>query len=183
MSLQQLFDQLPPTHIGHFTENYLETVKTTLEIAKPKNIIEFGFNAGHSAILWLTMSEANLVSVDPGEGAPYLGMNKVKELFPTRFMGFACSSQSKWVANYLTNIEIDLLSVDGDHSYTGCLNDLYLGKSLKAKYMLVDNYEDPHGVGKAVQTFLNLNLDYTIEFEKQIPNTDISVVLLKAING
>jgi len=101
------------------------------EIARAPNvktICEVGFNAGHSAAIWLNANpSAHLVSFDLGQ-FQYTHGNAMlmKETFPDRFNIVWGESQFAVpeFAKTHPNLECDVISVDGDHSTEGTLQDL-----------------------------------------------------------
>eukprot|EP00440_Ansanella_granifera_P075754 gb/GFBE01082202.1/.p2 GENE.gb/GFBE01082202.1/~~gb/GFBE01082202.1/.p2 ORF type:complete len:276 (-),score=50.07 gb/GFBE01082202.1/:133-960(-) len=93
-----------------------------------KNICEVGFNAGHSASIYLNANpEANLYSFDIGQFPYTRGNSKLmKELFPDRFEYIEGDSQSsaRAFAEQRPDVKCDVISVDGDHSTEGTFADL-----------------------------------------------------------
>eukprot|EP00932_Pfiesteria_piscicida_P008897 SRR837773.195.p2 GENE.SRR837773.195~~SRR837773.195.p2 ORF type:complete len:284 (-),score=104.04 SRR837773.195:42-851(-) len=93
-----------------------------------KNICEIGFNAGHSAAVFLNANpEARMISFDIGQ-FPYTRGNSqlMKDLFPERFDYIEGPSQDMVPAFAEANpdVKCDVISVDGDHSTEGTLADL-----------------------------------------------------------
>jgi len=93
-----------------------------------KNICEVGFNAGHSAAVFMNANpEAHMYSFDIGQ-FPYTRGNAVlmKELFPDRFE-FILGSSTESVPTFhqvRPDVKCDVISVDGDHSTEGTFADL-----------------------------------------------------------
>lgn len=93
-----------------------------------KTMCEIGFNAGHSAALWLNANpEAKLYAFDIGQ-FPYTRGNAqlMKKLFPDRFEYIQGPSDETVKAFHVANPDVtcDVISVDGDHSTEGTLADL-----------------------------------------------------------
>jgi len=72
------------------------------------------------------------------------------------------NSQTQEMVNKLKTLvdEIDILFIDGDHSYQGVINDftLYEGIVKKGGYIVFDDYSDPsevHNTSKAVNHICN----------------------------
>ena len=84
---------LPKSPVGHLTELHLPFLREILDKVKPKKILEFGFNAGHSSTIFLTLTDAEVISADPGNAWVWVGSNEVKEMFGKRFKFFNTSSQ------------------------------------------------------------------------------------------
>jgi len=93
-----------------------------------KNICEVGFNAGHSASVYLNANpEAKVYSFDIGQ-FPYTRGNALlmKELFPDRFEYILGPSETTVPEFHMRrpDVKCDVISVDGDHSTEGTFNDL-----------------------------------------------------------
>merc|ERR1719382_2153061 len=93
-----------------------------------KNICEVGFNAGHSAAVFLNANpEANMYSFDIGQ-FPYTRGNAalMKDLFPDRFEYIEGPSAEAVPLFHQDrpDVKCDVISVDGDHSMEGTFADL-----------------------------------------------------------
>ena len=144
IQLKHNLNILPKSDVGHLTEKHLPVLLDIIKRTNPKKILEFGFNAGHSSMMWLTLTKAEVISADPGSNHVWIGSNEVKDTFGRRFKFFNTSSQDENFYLELIKIEFspDLTFVDGDHSYDGCYKDLELAYKMESKYILVDNVED-----------------------------------------
>lgn len=183
IQLKNNLNLLPKTHVGHLTEEHVPTLIKVLEIVNPKKIFEIGFNAGHSAMMWLTLSNAELISVDPGNNWVWTGSNEVKDAFGTRFRFYNTSSQDPELINELMRLNFipDLTFVDGDHTYPVCCKDLQLAYNLGSKYIFVDNVEDGDNVGNALMHFLE-DCPYEKVREDTIEETKQRLALLRRKN-
>jgi len=89
-------------------------------------IIEIGFNAGHSAEVFLKHTFARVVSFDLGD---HVYVNKAKEYidqnYPERHT-LILGDSAKTVPRFLRTLEDKpkLVFIDGNHSYEGALTDL-----------------------------------------------------------
>jgi hypothetical protein len=132
---------------------------------QPKNILEIGFNAGHSASMWLTKTSANITSVDIKFGICHqLGSELLKKKFPDRFNFIHCDSTK--VYDQIKDNYYDLIIVDGGHGKDVCLSDCNLALKLGAKYMLVDDIIVMKDVRDGVDDFIQSNKT-TIKFIKK----------------
>lgn len=110
-----------------------------------KNICEIGFNAGHSAALFMNANpEANLYSFDIGQfGYTHGNLRLMKELFPDRFeylLGPSDTSVPEF-GRRRPDVKCDVISVDGDHSTEGTLADLRSMRELAScrNWVLMDD--------------------------------------------
>ena len=135
-------------------ENQLDAinmVKAVIDIVKPTNILEIGFNRGSSALTFLLSSDAKVSSIDIQEKPG--SVKYLNEQFPNRFTFILGNSQELDLSDYKG---VDLVFIDGDHSYEGILKDTTQVLELSPKYILYDDYEHPaHGddVKKVVDQF------------------------------
>jgi len=93
-----------------------------------RTMCETGFNAGHSAAVFLTANpQANMLSFDLGQFDYTVGMGEMmKELFQERFdliLGDSKFSLVEFQRRY-PDTKCDIISVDGDHSTEGAYADL-----------------------------------------------------------
>jgi hypothetical protein len=107
-------------------------------------ICETGFNAGHSAIVWLFSNpNATLHSFDMGV-MPYSEkcVDLVRSLFGERFVYHKGNSRELLTPSNMNGAVCDLLSVDGDHSDP--YSDIRLGKKVSrpGTLVLVDDFGD-----------------------------------------
>eukprot|EP00927_Polykrikos_kofoidii_P075671 TRINITY_DN7204_c1_g1_i1.p1 TRINITY_DN7204_c1_g1~~TRINITY_DN7204_c1_g1_i1.p1 ORF type:complete len:308 (-),score=42.98 TRINITY_DN7204_c1_g1_i1:74-973(-) len=110
-----------------------------------KNICEIGFNAGHSAALFLNANPlANLYSFDIAQFKYTIGnLMLMKELFTDRFEFILGSSEAS-VPEFnkmRPDVKCDVISVDGDHSTEGTYNDLVNMRKLAScrNWVLMDD--------------------------------------------
>jgi len=93
-----------------------------------KTICEVGFNAGHSAALFLNANpDARVIAFDIGQFQYTLGnLRLMKELFGNRFdyvLGPSAESVPEF-RRMFPDVTCDVISVDGDHSTAGTYADL-----------------------------------------------------------
>ena len=115
---------------GTFKYNEKRQLYITLaKLENIKHICEIGFNGGHSALLWLHSNEnAKVTMFDiwdhkyANKGLEFLKTTKQLKNVNKRLRIIKGSSLDT-VKKYDGDL-CDILSIDGDHSYTGALNDL-----------------------------------------------------------
>ena len=136
------------------------------------NYVEIGCYAGGSACLMLQRPNTNVISIDLGEPInPDIVKQNVNNLntLGNQYSYIQANSQKKETVEQLKNLidGIDILFIDGDHSYNGVINDFNLySKMVKSGgYIIFDDYNDHQyspEVKLAVDDLLTNNLDYEI---------------------
>jgi cephalosporin hydroxylase len=136
------------------------------------NYVEIGCYAGGSACLMLQRPKTNVVSIDLGRPInPKIVYENVKNLnvHSNSYNYLEGSSQSENMVNRLKEIvqNINILFIDGDHSYNGVINDfnLYEKMVVSGGYIVFDDYYDntsSPGVRKAVDDLVKTINGYEI---------------------
>jgi cephalosporin hydroxylase len=132
------------------------------------NYVEIGCYAGGSACLMLQRPNTNVVSIDLGNPiSPEIVHNNVNNLnkLLNNYNYLQGNSQSENMVSRLKNIltNINILFIDGDHSYNGVINDFNFYEKLVVSggYIVFDDYYDKEsspGVRKAVDYLVkNIN--------------------------
>jgi predicted O-methyltransferase YrrM len=121
------------------------------------NYVEIGCYAGGSACLLLQRPNTTVISIDSGKYITSdIVMSNVKKLnkLNNEFHYLQGNSQTEDMVNRLNALvsSIDLLFIDGDHSFQGVLNDFRLYEALvkPGGYIVFDDYLDP-GAGAYVK--------------------------------
>jgi len=135
---------------------------------KPKEILEIGFYRGGSAFLMLSLSEANVPSIDPifnitdeilGRSVQdqyeihereFASVEKIQLEFKERFKFYQKSSLD--IRPDLEGNKFDFMFIDGDHCEVGARNDLQLCLDLGIRYALVDDWVQPENYPKTTPT-------------------------------
>jgi cephalosporin hydroxylase len=111
--------------------------------------VEIGCYAGGSACLMLQRPNTRVISIDLGtpidESIVHTNINKLNK-FNNSYNYLKGNSQTYEMVNKLKKLinEIDILFIDGDHSYQGVINDFLLYEKLikKGGYIVFDDYND-----------------------------------------
>lgn len=110
--------------------NFLKNITNNKNI---KNVMEIGFNGGHSAELFLSSNKnINLVSFDIGEHEYVkLGKQFIDKTYPGRHK-LIIGDSLKTVPEYskTVNKKFDLIFIDGGHDYNTAKSDLINCKNL-----------------------------------------------------
>lgn len=140
--------------MGHISEVRLEIQQIHSlmhQMHDAMHVCEIGFNAGHSAILFLSSGEnIRLTSFDLGDLAwSYDLKERVGHLFPGRFKYIQGNSRDT-LSEYATMLRsglvdhCDIMFVDGDHSYEGTKQHFADSIKIMSKggILIVDDYSD-----------------------------------------
>ena len=142
---KRLVEGLPETKIG-LGAHSLEAVRSILKIVRPERILEIGFDRGHSAAMWLGLSDASVVSVDISDDPELLrAVEILQERYPGRLTFI--HGDSRTVRELLAPHAFDLVFIDGDHSEEGALADLLLAFELEAPWIAFDDWLPRFGPG------------------------------------
>jgi predicted O-methyltransferase YrrM len=124
----------------NIVEGYSQEVEREIEILKEqsskeniKNILEIGFNAGHSAELFLQNSKANIISFDIGiHHYVDIGYKYLKSIYDKR-LELVLGDSNVTVPQLETEIKYDLIFIDGAHTTPIAYNDIKNCKRLSHK--------------------------------------------------
>lgn len=169
---------------GHckLTERTIQFAKDIYEVVKPKSMLEIGFNAGHSAFMWLTLfPELKFHSVDICKHNYTLShMKKLKEAFGDRFT-YGKGDSKVMNVNFVKHF--DLVFIDGDHSYEGILGDYNLCDKAKSPWILIDDYRSglkyPTLLCDNIKTFENHSYEWVDKFHYHDQSMRNTAVLFK----
>lgn len=126
---------------GHMvaSERTIQALSKVLQDTEAKRLFEIGFNAGHSAHMWLELdAKLHVKSIDIcRHNYTEPNAHKMKKRYGDRFDFSNTNSQ------YLRPDQVagfDTYFIDGDHSVKGISNDLILCWKAGAHYIIVDDY-------------------------------------------
>jgi len=127
---------------GHLvlTDRTVEVVKRIYNHTKAKNVLEIGFNAGHSALCVLSSVEdvryhsIDICQYDHTE--PNAQM--IADMFPERFTFQKLDSKD---LDYHDIIGYDMVFVDGAHDTSIAALDIQNARYAGVRWILIDDYE------------------------------------------
>jgi hypothetical protein len=149
-----------PYHSG---PHILRHFRVALEIVEPKRIFEIGFNMGHSAAMFMELSDAEVCSCDVSR--------KDETIDAARYLEHKYRFHDRFTFNWREDIDtgnninpypeyyFDLAFIDGAHDEENIEKDIQLCKLMKIPYLLFDDWYPRYGeTQKAVAKFPELEL-------------------------
>lgn len=139
--IRTTWQALPKATEGHITEEALFAFEDIFSRYTINSVFEIGFNAGHSAAVWLEMNpKLNLYSIDIGRhDYTEEGVRVISERYKNRFV-YNKMNSSNFRSSINKNLDVDLIFIDGAHSPDMVKNDIELGLFIGAKYFLFDDF-------------------------------------------
>jgi precorrin-6B methylase 2 len=137
-----------------------------VSMIRPKTIFEIGTNRGGSAIAMAMalrdegLKKSRIVSIDVNEGCLEVAQKHLEQLDLQQYVVLRLGDSSL-ASSYPS---FDMVFIDGDHTYEGCLRDFNNVKD-KTKYILIHDTTQSDGVRSMVKTieaeavYKILNLD------------------------
>jgi len=111
-------------NIFGFPEQQVYFKELMKSYTKPVKVLEVGFNAGHSSVLFLDSNKKSFVtSFDIGSRVSYIGKKYIDMIYPNRHSLIVGDSNTT-IPLYNDRELYDVVFIDGDCSYNGVLNDL-----------------------------------------------------------
>jgi predicted O-methyltransferase YrrM len=128
---------------GQIPAQTARLVKLVQSLPSCANILEIGFNAGHSANTFLSHSLAHVTSFDLGDRQSVPYAKKFMDLkYPTRhtlIIGDSTQTIPEWTkqSDTMQDLSQDLLFIDGGHTYEIAMADIMNCKALAHKDTIV----------------------------------------------
>lgn len=133
----------------HHHFHILYDIACDYESSKKLTYLEIGCYAGASACLMLQRPNTNVISIDLGTPiGPNIVYENVSKLniYNNNFEYIQGDSKNHETIEILSNISdsVDILFIDGDHSYSGVISDFTLYNQFVASggYIIFDDYND-----------------------------------------
>lgn len=123
----------------------LQHIKATVDLVKPKSVLEIGFNRGHGSAMFLWSDKnVKVFSIDISTRKETVHAAIVlKNRFDNRFDFLAL--ESGYAFDTLKDKNFDLCFVDGAHDKLSVIVDINLCKNLKIPYLLFDDVYPHYG--------------------------------------
>lgn len=156
----------------HHHYHVLYDIATSYESSQIITYVEIGCYAGGSACLLLQRPNTTVVSIDLGTPIlPEVVHQNVLKLnkFNNKHVYLQGNSQNTEMVDRLKSHtkEVDILFIDGDHSYQGVINDFLLYNDLvkSGGYIVFDDYNDWEHSPEVKPAVNNLIDSYKSQFE------------------
>lgn len=145
-----------PYHSG---PHILRHFRDTIEIVKPRRILEIGMNMGHSAAMWLNLCDANVYSLDVSlKDETFEGGECLYKQFLDRFE-YRINSDRDHYPRLKYSEPFSICFVDGAHDEISITYDIHMCMDLNIPYLLFDDWYPRYGeTQKAVAKFPELEL-------------------------
>lgn len=129
------------------------------QVLKPQTIFEIGVRTGYSAWTFLrAVPNARYLGIDSNSDEHGGFRDAIKHArrllaaYDTTILEM--SSQEYSASDEVGKLSgFDLIHIDGDHSFEGCLFDLQLAKQIGFRHLLVDDFAGIADVRRACQEF------------------------------
>lgn len=130
---------------GHCDPHSVRSFKLVYDIVHPVNVLEIGFNGGHSAAIWFALGVDSVHSLDIVNGPL---QRDACLILNNRYQGrhFFTHIDSRLYVPHPT-LQPDLLFIDGGHEVECVQADIVIGKTLKVPYFFFDDWHPRWGPG------------------------------------
>jgi hypothetical protein len=127
-------------NVAHLSKifNHHVALQNVIKITEPKEILEIGFLYGHTALMWLMFSNANVTSIDKiKDEAAEKGIEILKEHFGDRFRFLNVDVHEANKSKELKSRKYDLMFMDAGLEDEG-ESSFYLATAQNIPYLLFD---------------------------------------------
>jgi FkbM family methyltransferase len=139
---------------------YYDALLATAKTLAARRVVEIGVLNGYSALAFLRAGAEEVIGIDNGREPARVGTEGHAERILAGHNFRMIRSDSRSLSGLPT---CDLVFVDADHSYEGCLSDLWKA-ARAAPAVLVDDYREGNPIARAVERFLDEQRDWGTEF-------------------
>jgi len=126
----------------------IKAFREIIEIVKPKEILEIGFNVGYSSAMWLEISDCRVLSIDISSKAETIaGAEFLRKKYDSRFK-FMLGSVDNLFLYY--GSPFDMIFIDGGHLEEDVTKDLEYAYRQNIPWIVMDDWEPRFGPGVQV---------------------------------
>lgn len=116
-----------------------------LSISKAKSMLEIGFNIGYSAAVWLDQGIETLAIIDIGKHKDTLdAIHATANFYNNKNIMWWIGNSLSEDAKNLELPELDIVFIDGEHSYAAAKSDSELAKQYGANWIVYDDVIPEH---------------------------------------
>ena len=165
-----------------FLYKFLNSIKVE---DKPIEILEFGTNYGSfSWVLYESLgNDFRLKTCDVVEKSGEC-INSLNKIYNSNQVEFKHTGSADYIPELIQqDYKPDIIYIDGNHSFEGCLNDFENSFLLKPSYIIVDDYSELKDIRKALHKFLYDTDDYKMFKYSNINYSVGSQVILKLVEN
>jgi hypothetical protein len=132
----------------HSGPHSLKYFRMCYELARPKRVLEIGFNLGHSAAIWLNLGVEFVTSFDSVlTDKMHRSIDAMEKQFPARFAFGKCTSRSMEDFGAARLGKPDFMFIDGCHDFDWVCDDIAFGLKGGIDTFFLDDYDSHHGPG------------------------------------
>jgi predicted O-methyltransferase YrrM len=165
---------------AQFSSSTMTLLKAAQQVPHDGTICEIGFNAGHSAIAYLSANpKARIISFDLGHHSySWKALQVLQQYYPDASLQLIIGDSARSVPDFIKlhqDVKCDLIFIDGGHTYEQAMTDLNNMKALANPQGHVVIIDDVSMTGAVQQAWLQSLQDGLIE-----SSTELDTLLLPA---